>query len=146
MSTKVHLAADGRARPLSFTVTAGQAGDAPAFATVMSRIRVPRGGPGRPLAVLADRAYSSRASRSEADSVAVLRLRQRGLQAAEHRRAVHRPPQAVARPGHTNRQACYRLRGRTPPRRHPHLDPTPTKETGPRRTTRTRPSRAAFHR
>lgn len=52
VSTKFHLAADGRPRPLAFTVTAGQAGNAPAFETVMSRIRVPRTGPGRPLAVL----------------------------------------------------------------------------------------------
>nr|WP_203602567.1 IS5 family transposase [Streptomyces coelicoflavus] len=77
LSTKVHLAADGHARPLAFTVTAGQAGDAPAFETVMSRIRVPRIGSGRPrtrpLAVLADRAYSSRAIRSH--------LRRRGIRA-----------------------------------------------------------------
>ncbi|MFI9810133.1 IS5 family transposase [Streptomyces sp. NPDC052301] len=77
LSTKVHLAADGRSRPLAFTVTAGQAGDAPAFETVMSRIRVPRTGPGRPrtrpLAVLVDRAYSSRAIRTH--------LRRRGIRA-----------------------------------------------------------------
>ncbi|WTV94195.1 IS5 family transposase [Streptomyces jietaisiensis] len=77
LSTKVHLAADGRARPLAFAVTAGQAGDAPAFETVMSRIRVPRTGPGRPrtrpLVVLADRAYSSRAIRGH--------LRRRGIRA-----------------------------------------------------------------
>jgi hypothetical protein len=62
---QIHLAADGHARHLAFTVTAGQAGDAPAFATVMSGIRVPRRGLGRPrtrpLAVQADRACSSRA-------------------------------------------------------------------------------------
>ncbi|MGA5559467.1 IS5 family transposase [Streptomyces lavendulocolor] len=77
LTTKVHLAADGGARPLAFTVTAGQAGDAPAFETVMSRIRVPRSGPGRPrtrpFAVLADRAYSSRAIRCH--------LRRRGMRA-----------------------------------------------------------------
>ncbi|MEU5281720.1 IS5 family transposase [Streptomyces asoensis] len=77
LSTKIHLAADGGARPLAFTVTAGQAGDAPAFETVMSRIRVPRSGPGRPrtrpFAVLADRAYSSRAIRTH--------LRRRGIRA-----------------------------------------------------------------
>lgn len=151
LSTKVHLAADGRARPLAFTVTAGQAGDAPAFETVMSRIRVPRRGPGRPrtrplavlavLAVLADRAYSSRAIRSHLRRRGIravipqpsARLRPRGLQAAEHRRAVHQPPQAVARPGHANRQTHHRLPGRTPPRRHPHLDPTLIKETEPSR-------------
>ncbi|MBT3150072.1 IS5 family transposase [Streptomyces sp. CHD11] len=77
LSTKVHLAADGRARPLAFGITAGQAGDAPAFAAVMARIRVPGTGPGRPrtrpTAVLADRAYSSRAIRAH--------LRQRGIRA-----------------------------------------------------------------
>lgn len=68
LSTKVHLAADGHARPLALAVTAGQAGDAPAFETVMARIRVPRTGLGRPRTrptmVLADRAYPSRAIRS----------------------------------------------------------------------------------
>jgi hypothetical protein len=53
----------------------------------MSRNRVPRSGPGRPrtrpLAVLADRAYSSRAIRSH--------LRRRGIRACGHPPAV-RPP------------------------------------------------------
>lgn len=100
LSTKVHLAADGRARPLALTVTAGQAGDAPAFATVMSRIRVPRTGPGRPrtrpLAVLADRAYSSRAIRSH--------LRRRGIRAVI--------PQPSDQIGHRLRRG--RLGGRPP--------------------------------
>ncbi|MDQ0808389.1 hypothetical protein QFZ63_000103 [Streptomyces sp. B3I7] len=39
---KIHLAADGRCRPLAFVLTAGQAGDAPAFTDVMARLRVPR--------------------------------------------------------------------------------------------------------
>ncbi|MGY5014305.1 IS5 family transposase [Streptomyces sp. 900105755] len=77
LSTKVHLASDGHARPLVLRVTAGQAGDAPAFETVMAGIRVPRSGPGRPRtrpdAVLADRAYSSRAIRNH--------LRRRGIRA-----------------------------------------------------------------
>ncbi|MEU9949275.1 IS5 family transposase [Streptomyces sp. NPDC047939] len=77
LSTKVHLAADGQARPLALHVTAGQAGDAPAFETVMARIRVPRTGLGRPRTrpdvVLEDRAYSSRAIRRH--------LRLRGIQA-----------------------------------------------------------------
>ncbi|MEU0196694.1 MULTISPECIES: IS5 family transposase [unclassified Streptomyces] len=100
LSTKVHLAADGRARPLAFTVTAGQAGDAPAFETVMSRIRVPRTGPGRPrtrpLAVLADRAYSSRAIRAY--------LRRRGIRAVI--------PQPSDQVGHRLRRG--RLGGRPP--------------------------------
>ncbi|MFJ6485398.1 IS5 family transposase [Streptomyces sp. NPDC091682] len=77
LTTKVHLASDSHARPLALRVTAGQAGDAPAFHAVMAGIRVPRSGPGRPRtrpdAVLADRAYSSRAIRSH--------LRRRGIRA-----------------------------------------------------------------
>jgi transposase len=100
LSTKVHLAADGRARPLAFSVTAGQAGDAPAFETVMSRLRVPRSGPGRPrtrpLLVLADRAYSSRAIRSH--------LRRRGIRAVI--------PQLSDQVGHRLRRG--RLGGRPP--------------------------------
>ncbi|WP_367046955.1 IS5 family transposase [Streptomyces sp. Je 1-332] len=76
LSTKVHLAADGRCRPIAFVVTAGQAGDAPQFERVMAAIRVPRpvGRPRvRPDTVLADRAYSSRAIRAH--------LRRRGIRA-----------------------------------------------------------------
>ncbi|MFD9981505.1 IS5 family transposase [Streptomyces massasporeus] len=77
LSTKVHIASDSHARPLALHVTAGQAGDAPAFEAVMAGIQVPRSGPGRPRtrpeAVLADRAYSSRAIRGH--------LRQRGIRA-----------------------------------------------------------------
>ncbi|MFD4344557.1 IS5 family transposase [Streptomyces coelicoflavus] len=66
LTTKIHLAADGHCRPLAFVLTAGQAGDAPAFTVVMARLRVPRrrGRPRtRPDVVLADKAYSSRAIR-----------------------------------------------------------------------------------
>ncbi|MEV0375845.1 IS5 family transposase [Streptomyces sp. NPDC050636] len=100
LSTKVHLAADGHARPLAFTVTAGQAGDAPAFEAVMSRIRVPRTGLGRPRTrpnvVLADRAYSSRAIRAH--------LRRRGIRAVI--------PQPSDQIGHRLRRG--RLGGRPP--------------------------------
>ena len=57
-------------------LTAGQAGDAPAFTAVMARLRVPRlrGRPRtRPDVVLADKAYSSRAIRDH--------LRRRGIRA-----------------------------------------------------------------
>jgi transposase len=68
--------ADGRCRPLAFVLTAGQAGDAPAFEQVMARLRVPRQR-GRPRTtpdvVLADKAYSSRAIRKH--------LRKRGIRA-----------------------------------------------------------------
>lgn len=76
LTTKIHLAADGRCRPLGFVLTAGQAGDAPAFVEVMARLRVPRrrGRPRtRPDVVLADKAYSSRAIREH--------LRKRGVRA-----------------------------------------------------------------
>ncbi|WP_443069125.1 IS5 family transposase [Streptomyces sp. NBC_01278] len=66
LTTKIHLAADGRCRPPAFVLTPGQAGDAPAFNQVMAAIRVkrPKGRPRtRPVAVLADKAYSSRAIR-----------------------------------------------------------------------------------
>ncbi|MEU8764619.1 IS5 family transposase [Streptomyces sp. NPDC048659] len=68
LSTKIHLASDARARPLAMVVTAGQAGDAPAFTAVMAALRVPRPDGGRPRTrpdtVIADRAYSARAIRS----------------------------------------------------------------------------------
>ncbi|MFE8018237.1 IS5 family transposase [Streptomyces antibioticus] len=76
LTTKIHLAADSRCRPLAFVLTPGQAGDAPAFTEVMHRLRVPRpiGRPRTtPEVVLADRAYSSRAIRSH--------LRRRGIRA-----------------------------------------------------------------
>ncbi|WP_443043457.1 IS5 family transposase [Streptomyces sp. GF20] len=74
LTAKIHLAADGNCRPLAFVLTAGQAGDAPAFTEVMARLRVPRrvGRPRiRPDMVLADKAYSSRAIREH--------LRRRGI-------------------------------------------------------------------
>ncbi|MFD0214855.1 IS5 family transposase [Streptomyces hirsutus] len=76
LTTKIHLTSDARCRPLAFVLTAGQAGDAPAFTHVMARLRVPRrcGRPRtRPDVVLADKAYSSRAIREH--------LRKRGIRA-----------------------------------------------------------------
>ncbi|MFF9090988.1 IS5 family transposase [Streptomyces sp. NPDC014991] len=75
LTTKIHLAADARCRPLAFVLTAGQAGDAPAFTDVMARLRSPTAwssahqagrGPGR-------QAYSSRAIPTH--------LRKRGIRA-----------------------------------------------------------------
>ena len=67
-STKIHLACDQHLQSVSFTLTAGQAGDSPQLTEVLDRIRVARPGPGRPRSrpdrVLADKAYSSRANRS----------------------------------------------------------------------------------
>uniref|UniRef100_UPI000A4D5162 IS5 family transposase n=1 Tax=Microtetraspora malaysiensis TaxID=161358 RepID=UPI000A4D5162 len=67
LTSKVHLSADRRCRPLSFVLTPGQAGDSPQFHAVLARIKVrirvgrPRT---RPDAVAADKAYSSRANRA----------------------------------------------------------------------------------
>ncbi|MFJ3022640.1 IS5 family transposase [Streptomyces tendae] len=76
LTTRIHLAAGARCRPLAFVLTPGQAGDAPAFTEVISRLRVPRprGRPRtRPDLVLADEAYSSHAIREH--------LRKRGIRA-----------------------------------------------------------------
>jgi transposase len=66
-TSKIHLAADRRCRPLAFVVTAGQAADSPQFIPVLKkvRVRVPVGRPRtRPGAVAGDKAYSSRGNRA----------------------------------------------------------------------------------
>jgi hypothetical protein len=40
LTSKVHLAADRRCRPLSFVLTSGQAADSPRFTAVIERIKV----------------------------------------------------------------------------------------------------------
>ncbi len=68
LSTKLHLAADSRCRPLGFTTTLGQRHDSIAFELTLAQVAVARIGAGRPRtrpdAVLADKAYSSRAIRA----------------------------------------------------------------------------------
>ena len=68
LSTKVHLLADHRCRPLARVTTAGQRHDSLAFEPLMARLRIERDGPGRPRTrpdrVLGDKAYSSRKIRS----------------------------------------------------------------------------------
>ncbi|BBC34316.1 hypothetical protein SGFS_056100 [Streptomyces graminofaciens] len=76
LTSKVHLAADRKCRPLSLVLTAGQAADSPQFVPVLQKVRVrlPLGRfRTRPDAVAADKAYSSRANRSY--------LRKRGIKA-----------------------------------------------------------------
>lgn len=58
LTSKIHLAADRRRRPLSFFLTAGQAADSPQFTPVLKKIRVrlPVGRPRtQPGAVAADK-------------------------------------------------------------------------------------------
>lgn len=62
-TTKLHLSADGRCRPLSLVVTPGQRADCTQFKPVLEKIRVPKLGPGRPRknpdSIAADKAYSN---------------------------------------------------------------------------------------
>jgi transposase len=68
MTTKVHLAADTRCRPVSRVTSAGQRHDSLAFGPVLAGIRIRRRSGGRPRTrpdrVLADKAYSSRRIRT----------------------------------------------------------------------------------
>ena len=77
MSTKIHQLVDGQGRPLVVALTPGQAGDSPMLKPLLSHLTVNRFGPGRPrtrpAAVIGDKAYSSRAIRTE--------LRSRGVKA-----------------------------------------------------------------
>ncbi len=67
MTTKTHALVDGRGLPLVLVVTTGQAGDSPALPVLLSQLRIPRVGPGRPRttpdALRGDKAYSARAHR-----------------------------------------------------------------------------------
>ncbi|MFD1276036.1 transposase [Streptomyces kaempferi] len=76
LTSKIHLAADRRCRPLALVLTVGQAGDSPQFVPVLAkvRIRLPVGRPRtKPGAVAADKAYSSHGNRAY--------LRKRGIKA-----------------------------------------------------------------
>jgi transposase len=68
LTSKIHLAADTRCRPIARVTTAGHRHDSLAFGAVMARIKIRRRGPGRPRTrpghVLGDKAYSSRGIRS----------------------------------------------------------------------------------
>lgn len=67
LTSKIHLACDAVGRPLAFTVTGGNTNNCTQLAAVMSAIRVPRIGPGRPQVrpahVLGDKGCSSKANR-----------------------------------------------------------------------------------
>ena len=75
LTSKIHLAVDGRGLPMSILVTPGQAGDNPELLALLDQVRVRRVGPGRPRRrprrVIADRAYSHPSTRRA--------LRARGL-------------------------------------------------------------------
>ncbi|MFG3260589.1 IS5 family transposase [Streptomyces sp. NPDC048172] len=77
VTTKVHLLADDRARPLTWLTSPGQRGDSPMLVPVLEGLRIARRGPGRPRGrpdrVRGDKAYSSRDNRAH--------LRRRGIKA-----------------------------------------------------------------
>ena len=62
-TSKLHLSADGRCRPLSLVVTGGQRADCTQFQTVLEKIRVPGVGVGRPRtkpdSIAADKRYGN---------------------------------------------------------------------------------------
>ena len=70
LSTKIHLEADGRGRPLSILLTPGQAGDNPQLLALLDAIRVNEPGPGRPRkrpdVLIADKGYAHDSTRSSA--------------------------------------------------------------------------------
>jgi transposase len=68
LTSKIHLVADGRGRPLAFLLTPANVNDTSVMAGTLERIQVPRSGPGRPRSrperVIADKGYPSRANRA----------------------------------------------------------------------------------
>jgi len=77
LSTKIHLVADTRCRPVAMLTTAGQRHDSIVFEKVLGKVRIARPGPGAPRScpdrVMADKAYSSKKVRTH--------LRGRGIKA-----------------------------------------------------------------
>ena len=67
LTTKIHLAVDGRGLPPAVALTPGNVNDCTVFPQVLSAITVPRTGAGRPRCrpdrLIADKAYSAKAIR-----------------------------------------------------------------------------------
>jgi transposase len=68
LTSKLHMATDGKGRMLSAVLTAGNINDTTMMAATLEQIRVPRSGRGRPRTrpdrVLADKGYTSKANRT----------------------------------------------------------------------------------
>lgn len=100
LSTKIHQLVDGHGLPMVIACTPGQAGDSPMLLPMLSMLRVPRLGVGRPRvrpdALRADKAYSSRAIRSHLRDRAIVAVipEPRDQQANRKRRGTRggRPP------------------------------------------------------
>lgn len=82
-----HALVDGRGLPLVLLLTTGQAGDSPALPVLLSQLRIPRVGAGRPRStpevLRGDKAYSAKAHRDL--------LRTRGVKVVIRRRATRKP-------------------------------------------------------
>ncbi len=155
LTSKIHLAADRRCRPLAFVLTAGQAADSPQFIPVLEKVRVrlPVGRPRtRPGAVAGDRAYSSRGkpplpAETQHQSShpgkegpgrkpqergltrrPVHQPRRRPLQGTEHRRTPDQQAESLARHRQPLRQVARKLPRRPPPPRLHDLDRRPVQD------------------
>ena len=68
LTSKLHLAVDGRGLPMAILLTAGQAGDNPQLLPLLDEVSVARSGPSRPRQrpdrVVADKAYSHPCTRA----------------------------------------------------------------------------------
>jgi transposase len=102
LTTKIHLAADRRCRPISRVTTGGHRHDSQAFSPLLAGIRIGRRGRGRPRTrpgrVLADKAYASRTIRAQ--------LRRRRITATIPEPA-DRQAHRVRRGRHGGRPPCF---------------------------------------
>ena len=126
LTTKIHLAADRRCRPVTRILSPGQHGDCPQFIPLIQAIGVSRRGKGRPRTrpgrAMCDKAYASAANRGY--------LRRRGIQAVipvQDDQKTHRRNRGSAcgrfRPGTLqgaqHRRTLLRRAGTSPRRGHP---------------------------
>ena len=149
LTTKVHLLADGRGRPLVLLLTAGNVNDTTMFAPLLAALQVARAGHGPaadPAGLRAGRQglqlagqpgaaaaaprqpHDPRTPRSAGQPAsprqpgwAPGRVRQDPLPAPQRRRTRGLPAQALARAGHSLRPPRPQLPRRTHPRRTPGL-------------------------
>lgn len=95
LTTKIHLASDGRGRALGFVLTGGQVADTSLLAETLSEIRVAgaRGRPrSRPRRVIADKGYPSKKNRAWLRSRGIAAtIPERADQVAHRRRRPGRP-------------------------------------------------------
>jgi hypothetical protein len=152
-TTKIHLIADRRCRPIARLTSAGQHADCPRFIPLMEQIRIVRRGLGRPRrtpgAALADKAYSSKAqpclptpaqhssghpgqggSEGQPAQAWLGRwptsgVRSRALQGTQHRRTLRQQAQELPSSGYQIRQARTHLPGHHRRRLDPDLAPRP---------------------